>query len=52
MIYESKAVLKVSSPEGGEYTWLLVGQPLPAQAQGPYKIPIGKGFTLDFRFDF
>ena len=48
-IGESKAILRVSSPEGGEYNWVLVGSSYPPQAQGPIKIPIGKNFDLEFK---
>jgi hypothetical protein len=45
----SMALLKAVSPEGGEYTWILIGEAYPPQAQGPYKIPLNKAFTLDFK---
>jgi hydrocephalus-inducing protein len=45
----SMALLKATSPEGGEYSWVLIGEAYPPQAQGPYKIPAGKAFTLDFK---
>lgn len=48
-IGESKAILRVTSPEGGEYNWILVGSSYPPQAQGPIKIPIGKIFDLEFK---
>jgi hydrocephalus-inducing protein len=48
-IGESKAIVKVSSPEGGEYSWVLAGEARPPQAQGPYKIPVSKPYTLEFK---
>jgi len=48
-IGESKAILRVTSPDGGEYNWILVGSSYPPQAQGPIKIPIGKNFDLEFK---
>ena len=48
-IVECKALLKVSSPDGGEYQWILTGKPSFPQAQGPFKIPPGKSYTLEFK---
>lgn len=33
LIAETKAILRVTSPDGGEYTWVLTGQGHPPQAQ-------------------
>lgn len=41
--------MRVTSPDGGEYNWILVGSSYPPQAQGPIKIPIGKNFDLEFK---
>ena len=48
-IVESKGLLKVSSVDGGEYQWVITGKPLFPQAQGPFKVPAGKNYTLEFK---
>ena len=41
--------MKVSSPDGGEYQWIITGKASFPQAQGPFKIPSGKGLSLEFK---
>ena len=48
-VIESKGILKVSSPDGGEYQWIITGKASFPQAQGPFKIPSGKGLSLEFK---
>jgi hydrocephalus-inducing protein len=48
-IIESKGILKVTSPDGGEFQWVLKGIPSFPQAQGPYKVPSGKNYPLEFK---
>lgn len=48
-IGESKAILRVTSPDGGEYSWVLIGSSYPPQAQGPLKISLGKAYDLEFK---
>ena len=48
-IIETKGLLKVSSVDGGEYQWVITGKPLFPQAQGPFKVPPGKSYTLEFK---
>jgi hypothetical protein len=48
-IVESKCLLKASSPDGGEYQWIITGKPSFPQAQGPFKIPPGKSYNLEFK---
>ena len=48
-IVESKGLLKASSPDGGEYQWVITGKPSFPQAQGPFKIPPGKSYNLEFK---
>lgn len=49
-IGESRAILKLSSPEGIEYTCLLYGKSTAPQPQGPIKCPPGpKPAAIDFK---
>ena len=48
-IVESKGLLKASSPDGGEYQWIITGKPSFPQAQGPFKVPPGKSYNLEFK---
>lgn len=48
-IGESKAILSVSSQEGGHYQFFLVGKSYAPPSQGPFKIPSGKSYNLEFR---
>lgn len=49
IIGESRAVLKLTSPENIEYTCLLYGNSTAPQPQGPFKIPAGKPVTIEFK---
>ena len=48
-IGENRCILKVTSPEGGEYAFVLKGVCNSPQAQGPYKVPIGKDYKFEFK---
>jgi hydrocephalus-inducing protein len=48
-VVESKGLLKASSPDGGEYQWIITGKPSFPQAQGPFKVPPGKSYNLEFK---
>ena len=48
---ESKALLTISSNEGGSYQYYLVGQTQNPQPKGPFK-SIGKGISIDFKNPF
>lgn len=49
-IGDSRAILKLSSPEGIEYTCLLYGKSTAPQPQGPFKCPAGpKPAAIDFK---
>ena len=48
-VVESKGLLKASSPDGGEYQWVITGKPSFPQAQGPFKVPPGKSYNLEFK---
>ena len=45
----SKGLLKISSPDGGEYQYILTGKSSYPQAQGPFKVPPGKSLALEFK---
>uniref|UniRef100_A0A7S0B324 Uncharacterized protein n=1 Tax=Pyrodinium bahamense TaxID=73915 RepID=A0A7S0B324_9DINO len=45
---EARAVLVLSSPEGGDYKALLVGYAQPPQPQGPVVIQSGKAGSVEF----
>lgn len=46
---DTKAILCARGPEGQEYRALLVGRTTPPEAQGPMKVPKGKGLVLEFK---
>ena len=49
-IGDSRAILKLTSPEGMEYTCLLYGKSTAPVPQGPYKCPPGaKPDAIDFK---
>ncbi len=48
---DSRALLIVSSPEGGEYNCLLIGQASPPISKGPIKVG-GKGEIVEFKNPF
>ena len=48
-IGESRALLKLNSPENIEYTCLLYGHSTAPQPQGPFKISTGKPITIEFK---
>ena len=48
---ESKALLTISSVEGGSYQYYLVGQTLNPQPKGPFRSQ-GKGISIDFKNPF
>ena len=48
-VVESKGLLKATSPDGGEYQWIITGKPSFPQAQGPFKVPPGKSYNLEFK---
>ena len=48
---ESRATLIISSPEGGEYQCLLVGQASPPISKGPIKVS-SKGTVVEFKNPF
>lgn len=50
-ISESKALLTITSNEGGSYQYYLVGQSLNPQPKGPFKSS-GKGIAIDFKNPF
>lgn len=50
-ISESRAILKISSPEGGEYSCYLIGQTLTPQPKGPYHTG-NKAATIVFKNPF
>ena len=49
---ESKALLTISSPEGGTYQYYLIGQTLNPQPKGPYKNTGKGGISIDFKNPF
>jgi len=49
---ESRALLVVSGPGGGEYRALLTGYAQPPQPQGPFPIQNGKSAEIKFRNPF
>lgn len=49
---ESRALLVVTGPKGGEYKALLTGFAMPPQPQGPIIVPNGKQGMVDFRNPF
>jgi len=49
---ESRAMLKISSPDGGIFSALLVGHCIPPQPQGPIVTPAGKATNVDFKNPF
>lgn len=51
-LQEIRALLVLSSPEGGEYKVLLVGYTQPPQPQGPVVVQQGKGAPIEFRNPF
>jgi len=52
MLGESRALLVISGPGGGEYRALLTGYAQPPQPQGPFSIPSGKSTEIKFRNPF
>ena len=48
---ESKALMVISSVEGGTYQYYLVGQTMNPQPKGPFKSQ-GKGIQIDFKNPF
>jgi len=46
---EIRALLVISSPDGGEYKALLVGYTQPPQPQGPVMVQSGKAAAIEFR---
>ena len=51
-LLESKALLTVSNPEGGEYQCILVGHSLSPQPKGPFKIAGAKPPPIEFKNPF
>jgi len=49
---EVRALLVLSSPDGGEYKALLVGYAQPPQPQGPVVVQASKGSPIEFRNPF
>lgn len=49
IIGESRAILKLTSPENIEYTCLLYGHSTAPQPQGPFKIAPGKPVPIEFK---
>jgi len=49
---ESRALLVVTGPKGGEYKALLTGFAMPPQPQGPINVPNGKQGVVEFRNPF
>eukprot|EP01016_Furgasonia_blochmanni_P052859 TRINITY_DN8472_c0_g1_i18.p1 TRINITY_DN8472_c0_g1~~TRINITY_DN8472_c0_g1_i18.p1 ORF type:complete len:437 (+),score=114.92 TRINITY_DN8472_c0_g1_i18:49-1311(+) len=49
---DSRALLVISSPEGGEYQCLLYGQAFAPQPKGPFKIGSAKSPPIDFKNPF
>lgn len=49
---ESRGIITVSHPEGGEYTCLLYGHSSSPMPQGPFKCLPGKGSGIEFRNPF
>jgi len=49
---EVRALLVLSSPDGGEYKSLLVGYTQPPQPQGPIVVGAGKAAPIEFRNPF
>ena len=49
IIGESRAIVKLTSPENLEYSWMLYGHSSAPQPQGPYKVPAGKPVGLEFK---
>lgn len=52
MMNEVRALLVLSSPDGGEYKALLVGYTQPPQPQGPVVVQAGKAAAIEFRNPF
>jgi len=52
MLGEIRALLVLSSPDGGDYKALLVGYTQPPQPQGPVVVPRGKPSSVDFMNPF
>ncbi|MCQ2818255.1 MAG: hypothetical protein MJ252_13390, partial [archaeon] len=48
-VSETKGILKATSADGGEYQWILTGKPTFPQAQGPFEVPPGKNYALEFK---
>jgi hydrocephalus-inducing protein len=48
---ESKSLLTITNPEGGQYQYYLLGQSLSPQPKGPYK-STGKGINIEFKNPF
>ncbi|CDI85439.1 Hydrocephalus-inducing protein like protein, related [Eimeria praecox] len=48
-LQDTKAILCARGPEGQEYRALLVGRTTPPEAQGPLKVPKGKGLAIEFK---
>lgn len=48
-IGDSRAIIKLNSPENIEYTCLLYGHATAPQPQGPFKIPGGKPIAIEFK---
>ena len=51
-LIESRAMLTVSSSEGGEYTCLLIGQSSAPQPKGPHKVGGAKPPPIEFKNPF
>jgi len=52
LLGEIRALLVLSSPDGGDYKALLMGYTQPPQPQGPVAIQAGKGGTVEFSNPF
>merc|ERR1719316_1343660 len=52
LLNEVRALLVLSSPDGGEYKALLVGYTQPPQPQGPVVVQSGKAAPIEFRNPF
>merc|ERR1719171_1609396 len=52
VLQEIRALLVLSSPEGGDYKVLLVGYTQPPQPQGPVVVQADKGAPIEFRNPF
>ncbi|CAD8206755.1 unnamed protein product [Paramecium octaurelia] len=49
---ESRGILVVQSPDGGEYQCLLIGQGITPQPKGPYKLSGAKPPAIEFKNPF